>query len=158
MTTSKQSLNSSSGQVPKSLAAAARRIDIALNHSPNPARRMVLSDEAKTELEVLNAEYLGDLGQEAVRLARCENLSTVDRTHVIEAAGRLNSDASGVFSNVANSIGGLFAGAGLAGAYSIVFTSGKHSIAEIIATLAMSIIGFILLTAGVTVMITRRRT
>jgi hypothetical protein len=118
---------------------------------------MTLSNEASTELEVLHAEYLGDLGEEAVRLARREHLSTVDRTHVIQAADRMGSDSSAVFPNIANSIGGLFAGAGLAGAYSIVFTSGKHSTAEIAVTLILSIVGFVLLAAGVTAMIIRRR-
>jgi histone H3/H4 len=143
------------GQLPANLAIAAQRIDNALNHNPN--RPMTLSNEASTELEVVHAEYLGDLGQEAVRLARQEHLSTVDKTHVIQAADRIGNDPSTVFSNVANSIGGLFAGAGLAGAYSIVFTPGKHSTAEIVVTLILSIIGFILLTAGVTAMILRRR-
>src|SRR5258708_4964952 len=104
----------------QNLAVAAQRIDGALNH--NPAKRMILSDEAATELQVLHAEYLGDLGVEAVRLAKREHLSTVDRTHVVQAADRIGGDSSGVFANVANSIGGLFAGAGLAGAYGIVFT------------------------------------
>src|SRR5690348_6550194 len=90
------------GQLPANLAAAAQRIDQALNRNPN--RPMTLSSEARTELEVRHAEYLGDLGQEAVRLARQESLSTVDRTHVAQAADRLGGDPSSVFANVANSI------------------------------------------------------
>lgn len=139
----------------KDLAAAAQRIDGALNsHS---GKRMILSDEATSELEVLHAEYLGDLGVEAVRLARKERLSTVDRTHVVQAADRIGGDSSGVFANVANSIGGIFAGAGLAGAYSIVFTPGHHSTSEIVVTLILAVVGFVLLAAGVTAMIIRRR-
>jgi hypothetical protein len=156
MTVSQQSGGNPGSQLPTNLAVAAQRIDDALNHNPNMP--MVLSSQAREELEVLHGEYLGDLGQEAVRLARQEHLSTVDRTHVLDAADRLGGDPSGVFSNVANSIGGLFAGAGLAGAYNIVFTSGKHSTAEIAAALVLSIIGFVLLAAGVTAMIIRRRT
>lgn len=154
MTTHEPAPANPSNQLPANLAIAAQRIDDALRH--NPSARMSLSDQARTELEVLHGEYLGDLGQEAVRLARREHLSTVDKTHVTEAADRLGGDPSGVFSNVANSIGGLFAGAGLAGTYSIVFTAGNHSTAEIVATLVLSIIGFILLAAGVTAMIIRR--
>jgi hypothetical protein len=142
-------------QLPTGLAVAAQRIDEALTH--NPHRLMSLSDQARTELEVLHAEYLGDLGQEAVRVARRGHLSTVDRTHVIQAADLLRGDPSGVFSNITNSIGGVFAGAGLAGLYSLVFTAGKHSSTEIAVTLVLSVIGFVLLTAGVTAMVIRRR-
>jgi histone H3/H4 len=156
MTVSGQSAGTPGSQLPINLATAAQRIDEALNHNPNMP--MALSGQARAELEILHGEYLGDLGQEAVRLARREHLSTVDRTHVLQAADRLGGDSSGVFSNVANSIGGLFAGAGLAAAYSIVFTPGKHSIAEIVVALVFSIIGFVLLAAGVTAMIIRRRT
>lgn len=155
MTTPGQPASNPTGQLPANLAQAAQRIDGALSHNPN--RPMALSNEATMELEVLHAEYIGDLGQEAVRLARREQLSTVDRTHVLQAADRIAGDSSTVFSNIANSIGGLFAGAGLAGAYNIVFTPSKHSTAEIVVTLILSIVGFILLTAGVTAMIIRRR-
>jgi hypothetical protein len=142
-------------QLPANLAVAAHRIDDALNH--NPSKPMTLSPQASAELEVLHGEYLGDLGQEAVRVARREHLSTVDKTHVLQAADRISADSSSVFTNVANSIGGLFAGAGLAGGYNIVLTVGKHSAAEIAVTLILSIIGFILLAAGITAMVLRRR-
>jgi len=150
-----QPISGPGAPLPANLAVAAQRIDDALNHNPNEP--MTLSSQAKTTLEVLHAEYLGDLGQEAVRLARAGQLSTVDKRHVTQAADRLGGDPSGVFSAVANSIGGLFAGAGLAGAYSVVFTPGRHSTGEVAATLALSVVGFILLAAGVTVMVIKRR-
>lgn len=145
----------SGSQLPSQLGVAAQRIDNALSH--NSSRPMKLSDEAAEELEILHAEYLGDLGQEAVRLARRERLSTVDRTHVAQASDRITGESSAVFSSIANSIGGLFAGAGLADAYSIIFTTGNHGTAEIVTTLILSIIGFVLLAAGATAMIIRSR-
>lgn len=146
-----------SPMLPAHLATAAQRIDNSLNH--NSANPIALSHNAKIELEALHAEYLGDLGQEAVRLARRERLSTVDKMHVVRAAERLSSDpmSTANISNITNSIGGLLAGAGLAGIYQIVFVSEKHSSLEIAVAAVLAILGFMLLSVGMTAMLIRKR-
>lgn len=142
--------------LPANLAVAAQRIDNSLNH--NSRRPLTLSPDARTELEILHADYLGDLGQEAVLLARRDGLSTVDRVHVTRAASRLGTDSSNRFANVANSVGGLIAGAGIAGMYQIIFSSDKsHSTLEIAVASILSVVGFVILAAGVTATMLRRR-
>jgi histone H3/H4 len=141
--------------LPTHLGVAARRIDDALNH--NPSRPITLSADARTELEVLHAEYLGDLGQEAVRMARKERHSTVDRTHVINAAERLQEDTSNKFSSIMNSVGGIAAGAGISSVYSILFSRSHHSTAEIAFGIVVSVIGAVLLAIGITSAVVRRR-
>ena len=141
--------------LPTHLGVAARRIDDALNH--NPDRPITLSVDARTELEVLHAEYLGDLGQEAVRMARKERHSTVDRVHVMNAADRLREDSSSKLSNILNSVGGIAAGAGISSVYSILFSHSHHSTAEIAFGITTSVLGAILLAIGITSAVVRRR-
>lgn len=142
--------------LPANLAAAAQRINGELVRRPqNP---ISLSTQAQTELEVLHAEYLGDLGQEAVRLARQDRLATVDREHVLQAAKRLgagkaDSGKAGAFSTV----GGLIAGAGLAGVYQIMFGPGSHTTSEFLVVIALSVVGFILLSLGLAFSLIKRR-
>jgi hypothetical protein len=116
---------------------------------------MALSTEARIRLELLHAEYLGDLGTEAVRLARRDRLTTVDREHVDRASTRLGFGESGRGASTLNSVGGVVAGIGLASAYAVTFNPGPHSTAEIVTAIVACILGAILLTAGVVLTMTR---
>lgn len=131
------------------LRIAAGRIDSEL--ARRPSRPMSMSRQAREALALAHAEYLGALGEESVRLARRDRLTTVDAEHVDQAIRRLGQARSGsTLSDAANSLGGLLAGAGVASVYSIVFMSGPHSTAELLTALALSTMGFSSLVYGLT--------
>ncbi len=140
---------------PPNLLVAAQRINEELLRRPQ--HTMAVSKLARERLELLHAEYLADLGMEAVRLARRENLHTVDQEQVDRAAESLRATRERNLANVANTIGGLIAGAGGASSYAVVFTSGPHSTVEVSTAIALCIIGFAILAAGITgTMLSRR--
>ncbi len=129
------------------LADAGLRIDKELQRTS-----MRFSDDAGVALVETHAEFLADLGLEAVRLTRKDRLGTVDRVHVEKAADRLGASTSS--SNVVsacNTIGGLITGAGFAGAYNIAFGGRIPSISEIMVTIGLCIVGGILLAVGLTI-------
>jgi histone H3/H4 len=119
---------------------------------------MTFSPEARERLAELHAEYLADLGQEAVRVARRAHVSTVDELHVRQASTRLGMGRSrgSALETAANTFGGVFAGAGIASVYALMFTPGPHGIGETAAALVLSVIGFVLLAIGLTVTFLRR--
>lgn len=132
-----------------SLAAAAGRIH---SEQTRPGSKEIeFSRNARAKLEVIHADFVGDLGQESIRIARRSSLSTVDETHVCQAGAKL---ASGVrvraVESTLNTIGGLLVGAGMAASYAIVFTAGPHGVPEIITALILSGCGIALLAIGQT--------
>jgi hypothetical protein len=131
------------------LAEAGQRINAELNR--RPSSKMVLNVKARERLEILHAEYLADLGNEAVRIARQSNLTTVDEHHVLEAYIRIgrSSPASKIVTPV-NTIGGVVAGAGIASVRAVTFNPGPHTQLEILTAVALCVVGFILLTIGIT--------
>jgi histone H3/H4 len=137
------------------LLRAARRINSELHrHSHRP---MMLSQQARDRLTELHADYLADLAQEAIRTARRGGVQTVDEFHVEQASSRLGlSQTSGALETTANTLGGVFAGAGIAFAYELVFTAGPHSTTKIATAFIMSIVGFVLLSIGITTTWSRR--
>ena len=140
--------------VPANLVAAAARINSELSRS-GP---MSISPAARARLEAVHAEFLGDVGQEAIRIARRASLATVDESHVDEAYQRISSKASSNgLATILNTVGGLLGGASLASIYAIAFTDGPHGTAEIITALLFSIVGFALLAIGLTLSVSRRR-
>ena len=140
--------------VPANLAQAAIRINAELTRSAP----MTLSLNARTRLEIVHAEFLGDVGQEAIRIARRSGLSTVDEAHVDMAYERISSGSTGSgWATAANTVGGLLSGAGIASIYSITFTPGPHGTAEIVAALLLSAVGFALVVFGLTLALARRR-
>jgi hypothetical protein len=143
--------------VPTNLAVAALRIDDELHRRHSSP--VTLSPQAGAALEVAYAEYLADLGQEAIRIARRDRLSIVDREHVEQAVARLGLEAAtgSALGNGANSIGGLLAGAGIASSYALAFTKGPHGTAEIITAIVLCIIGFSVLAIGMTLTMVNRR-
>jgi len=158
MTISANALPARTSGVPANLVVAARRIDDELRRGPGGRGPMALSAEARASLEVVHAEYLADVGREAVRLARKDGLSTVDRSHMEKAAQRIGSaSGSGALPGVCNTVGGLFAGAALAAAYMLVFESTTRRPIEFITVMILSILGFSLLATGVTLTVVRRR-
>ncbi len=142
--------------LPAHLSLAATRIDGELRR--RPAKRLSLSPDARDALALAHAEYLADLGQEAIRIARRDRLATVDQEHVEQAVRRLDQGAAkgNARTNAANSLGGVFGGAGLASAYAIVFTAGPHSTMEIVVALLLSVVGFSSLVYGLTASSGRR--
>jgi hypothetical protein len=139
--------------IPVNLATAAARINGELTRSSPIA----LSHAARARLEAVHAEFLGDVGQESIRIARRAGLATVDESHVEKAYERISSArGGGSFSTFANTLGGLLSGAALASIYAIVFSAGPHGTAEIVTALLLSIVGFALLAVGLTLSMSRR--
>jgi hypothetical protein len=148
---------SSIESTPSNLAAAADRIAAELNRRRDEP--MQFSPQAALRLDELHGEYLGDLGTEAVRIARSDGLQTVDAAHANQAAERLRLQTSpGPFANIAIGLGGMFAGAGMSFFYALFFTKGPHSNSEIAVASFCAVTGFTLIAIGVTViwMLTRR--
>lgn len=137
------------------LVDAGRRIHAELIR--RPSRIMSFSPKARERLEILYSEYLGDLGQESIRLARQNNLSTVDDYHVIEANTRIGgpSRRSGIVT-ATNTVGGVVAGAGIASVYTIMFSAGPHGQPEILTALILCVLGFTLLAVSMTTTFVRR--
>lgn len=136
------------------LTEAALRINAELDRRPRDP--MTISPEARDRLAELHAEYLADLGQEAVRTARRGHVSTVDELHVRQASVRLGSSRGSALETAANTFGGVFAGAGIASVYALMFTPGPHGTGETAMALVLSVIGFVLLAVGLTVTFLRR--
>lgn len=140
------------------VAEAARRINEELARKPQ--RRMRFDSAATTRLELVHAQYLGDVGEEAVRIARRANLTNVDESHVNQAATWISaggSRRSGSLSTVMNTLGGLFGGAGIASVYAIAYSLGPHGLAEQLTALILCVLGSILLTTGSVLELARRR-
>lgn len=137
------------------LTEAGRRIDKELNR--RSSHRMVLSAKASERLAVLHAEYLADLGEEAVRIARRRGLETVDENHVIEACSRIGGPSlNSRITTAANTFGSVIAGAGMASAYTVTFGAGPHTNLEQLAALSLCVVGFVLLAVAVTVSFLKR--
>jgi hypothetical protein len=119
---------------------------------------MSFDPDAAKALEEASTEYLADLGQEAIRLARKDRLRTVDREHIEQASERLGMGSSqGRLGSACSTLGGLLAGAGLAAGYAVAFTAGEHSTAEIVTAILLNIFGFFFLAVGITLTMVRRR-
>jgi hypothetical protein len=135
--------------------AAAARINYELTRT-NP--QMSLSSAPRTRLEVVHAEFLGDVGQAPVQMARRANVATVDESHADEAYTQIGSAAGdSPVPTIANTLGRTISGAGLASIYFIVFTSGVHGTSEIVTAVVLNVVGFVLLTLGLTLTAARRR-
>jgi histone H3/H4 len=144
------------GPPPANLTDAAFRINKELNR--RASRPMVLSPHAKNKLELVHAEYLADIGEEAIRAARRADLATVDEIHVDHAVERLGARGnSSLVDAICNPVGGVIAGAGVASVYAIMFTAGPHSDIERFVSIALCVIGAILLTIGISVTVFRRK-
>ena len=135
-------------QLPHNLAAAGQEIDIELRRKPG--KPMEMSPSAGDALEDAYADFMTDLGREAIRLARNDGLSTVDPSHVEKAVGRLGMGSSGSSPRgfVLTTTGGLLTGFAGNGAFSLTFDSAARSTAEITTTLVLLVVGVIALTAG----------
>jgi hypothetical protein len=138
------------------LGRAAHRIDSELRRNPNKV--MSLRSEAATALEDYNTEFLANLGEQSIRLARAERLRTVDEEHVHRTFSRLglNSD-SAKMSTAGNTLGSLIAGLGLASAWDIFFDSAQHSTAETITVFLLCMLGIALVVFSLTVTLRRGR-
>jgi histone H3/H4 len=134
--------------IPTSISHAIQRINDELNR--RPSRPMTLSSGARQKLGLVQTEYLADIAQEAIRIARRGRLVTVDESHIDEAVERFASGKTGhnAATNAANTFGGLLAGAGIAMILAILFTPGKHGNLEIVTAFALSVIGFSLIMVG----------
>jgi hypothetical protein len=118
---------------------------------------MVFSPGARYRLESSHAEFLGDMGQEAVRIARRADLVTVDEAHVTSAYERISAGpSSSNIATAANSLGGVFTGAALASGYAIFFTEGPHTPMEFAVGIVLTALGFTLLAISFTISFLRK--
>jgi hypothetical protein len=142
--------------VARNLAYAARQINEELTRHAD--RRMSLSEAARAKLEDAYADYLAEVGTEAVRIARRANLTTVDGVHVEEAGQRLSprTGRNTATATAANTIGGLLGGAGITLAYPLLATPGPHGTTHAAVAAVLSLLGFFLLTIGLTLTVARR--
>lgn len=143
--------------VPTNLANAAKLISSELSRDPDNV--MTLSPHAVSALEMAHASFLGDVGQESIRIARRANLRTVDDSHVKESAARLGLQRAkkSVVETALNSIGGVIAGAGIASIYAVNFGPGPHSSLENITGVVMALIGGVSLATGLTISALKHR-
>jgi hypothetical protein len=140
------------------LADAARRINDELRRKPQ--RIMRFDPAADVELEIVHAQYVGDVGEEAVRIARRQGLVNVDASHIEQAATWINAGGNrrqGSASTVLNTFGGLIGGAGAASIYALAYNPDPHTTAEHLTGLILCVLGAILLTAGSMLELTRRK-
>ena len=145
-----------STSLPADLALAGQRIDAELRRKSD--RVMSFDRGAARALEEASTEYLADLGQEAIRLARKDRLRTVDREHIEQAEERLGMGSSqSHLGSASSTLGGLLAGAGLAAGYAVAFTAGEHSTPEIVTAIILNIFGFFFLAVGITLTMVRDR-
>lgn len=140
----------------ETMVVAAHRINAELDRRTD--QPLQLGANARECLALLHAEYLADLGQEAVRIARRSHVTTVDETHVRQASVRLGMGRvrTSALEASANTFGGVFAGAGIASVYAIMFTPGPHTTGETAVALALSVLGFVSLAVGLTLTFLRR--
>lgn len=119
---------------------------------------MSLSPRAAEVLEDLHSDYLAELGQQSVHLARRHRLSTVDENHVLQASEKIGGPGgrSSGLTTTANTIGGVIAGGGIASAYNVFFGPGIHTSAEFATAIALCVLGFVLLAIGVTITLIKR--
>lgn len=135
--------------VPAALGAAAQQIQNELTR--RPSKPMTLSAQAAAKLGIVHTEFFGDVGVEAVRIARRAGLDTVDEAHVNEAVSRVCQESQSSAIKIAgNTLGSIIAGIALTGWYSIVFTSGPHSNGEYVIAGVSSTVAGILLTIAFT--------
>lgn len=140
-----------SGLIQSNLAVAGQRIEEELHRKRN--KPVTMSQGAVEMLEALHGEYLGDLGQVSIRIARRQGLSTVDESHVLDASRSLGSSpTSTVVGNSLNTVGGVFSGAGLAGLYGVFFSAraSEATTTEMVAATLLSLLGIALLSVGIT--------
>ena len=119
---------------------------------------MALSPGARVALEVFHPEYLGDLGQTAVRLARADRVTTVDAVHVERAAQVLITGSGPQYvATVLNSFGSLAAGAGVATVIDFISTSAETTqpVPVTVAGIILSVVGFAMMTVGVVLSVRR---
>jgi hypothetical protein len=130
--------------VPSILGVAAQQIQNELNRRPTSP--MVLSAQATAKLGIVHTEFFGDIGTEAVRIARRAGLATVDEIHVDEAVSRACQESrTSVVSGAANTLGSIIAGVALAGWYAILFNQPPHSGAEyVVAAISTTLAGILL--------------
>jgi hypothetical protein len=116
---------------------------------------MTLTPGAGEALEEAYADFFGDVGIEAIRLARRVGLENIDRAHVETARSRIGTDMrKGRLGSVLSTAGGVVAGAGGTSIYAVLFTVGVHTTAEWMTGLVLTSIGFVLLAVGITLMLT----
>ncbi|PWK90561.1 hypothetical protein C8D88_101579 [Lentzea atacamensis] len=151
------SASTQSTSVPSTLTNATQLISSELSRDPNNV--MTLSPHAVAALKSAHAAFLGDVGQESIRIARRANLRTVDDSHVKESAARLGLQRArkSVVETALNSIGGVIAGAGIASIYAVNFAPGPHSSLENITGVAMALIGGVSLATGLTISALKHR-
>jgi hypothetical protein len=118
--------------------------------SRRSGKSVVISGRAWDRLEEIHAEYLADVGQEAVRLARRAGLCVVDESHVDHAGSRI---AVGISRRTAvekatSVFGGILAGVGIAAIHAIMYREGEPNPAELTTALGITGVSAVFLTVN----------
>lgn len=142
--------------LPHNLAAASQAIEMELRRKPR--KTMELRPDAGDALADAHADFLADLGREAIRLARNAGLGTVDRVHVEQAVGRLGmGSSSSTLGSVLLAAGGVPLGVGLTLVATMSSDGAKHSTADMYWMLAFLVPGLLLFTLGTLLTLIRTR-
>jgi hypothetical protein len=103
-----------------------------------------ISDEARAALLDAHAEFLENLGVEAVRAAKRSRLDTVSARHIDEAYVFIQSGSESKVVQGLATVGGIFAGAGAAQFLAVLSEDNPSKLGYVVATAAL-IVGFIFL-------------
>jgi len=96
-----------------------------------------LSDEARAALLDVHAEFLEDLGVEAVRVAKRNQLDTVSARHIDEARVLVQSGSEPKVIQGVAAVGGIFAGAGAGQFLAVLSEKEPSTLGYALATLAL---------------------
>jgi hypothetical protein len=119
---------------------------------------MRLSPEAWAKIQEFHASYLGDLGTEAVRIARRSGVRTVDESHVIDSHKRIAVPSRrSAWATVLFGLGGMVLGVGLTTMYGLKFNPGEHTINEALVAMAIVIAGAIPFLVSATMLVKNKQ-
>lgn len=103
-----------------------------------------LSNEARAALLDVHAEYLEDLGVEAVRVAKRSRLDTVSAKHIDEARSFVQSGSEPKVTQAVAALGGILAGAGAGQFLAVLSEKEPSTLGYALATIAL-VLGCLLL-------------
>lgn len=103
------------------------------------------SDDARATWLEFHADFVEDLGVEAVRIANRSRADVVSASHVIQALDSVRTNQRSRTAAALNSFGGILAGAGAGQFYAVLSTKDPTALAYALAT-GSSVIGAVLLT------------
>ena len=136
------------------IVRAAAHVEKELTRAPE----LSMSDAAWDALAAAEAEHLASVGVEAARIARKTDSVTVDAEH-IRAANRYISGESrnSVLATAVLAVGGVVGGAGFAFSIELVTRADPIARDSFITAIVVTVLGTIMLVAGIAIMIANSR-